>query len=103
MIPKKGDAISALVGGQITVNSDGSNPVYHDDQTPPTEAEIDAKLKEMLDDWNAQDYARKRKAEYDALNQFEMQYDDKKNSTTTWDDAIDAIKAKWPKDNSVPV
>ena len=32
-----------------------------------------------------------------------MQYDDKKNSTTTWDDAIDAIKAKWPKDNSGPV
>ena len=97
MIPKRGHAISALVGGQITVNTDGSNPVYHDDQTPPTEAEIDAKLKEMLDDWNAQDYARKRKAEYDALNQFEMQYDDKKNSTTTWDDAIDAIKAKYPK------
>jgi len=52
---------------------------------------------------DSQEYARKRKEEYDALNQLEMQYDDKKNSTTTWDDAIDAIKAKWPKDNSGPV
>ena len=69
----------------------------------PSQAEIDAELKRLQEEWDAQAYARNRKAEYDALNQFEMQYDDKKNSTTTWDDAIDAIKAKWPKDNSVPV
>ena len=103
MITKRGHAISALVGGQITVNTDGSNAVYHDDQTPPTEAEIDAKLKEMLDDWNAQDYARNRKAEYDALNQLELMSDDSINGTTTHKDAIVAIKAKWPKDNSGPV
>ena len=72
-------------------------------QTEPSQAEIDAELKLLQEEWDAQAYARNRKAEYDALNQFEMQYDDKKNSTTTWDDAIDAIKAKWPKDNSGPV
>ena len=72
-------------------------------QTEPSQAEIDAELKRLQEEWDAQAYARNRKAEYDALNQFEMQYDDKKNSTTTWDDAIDAIKAKWPKDNSGPV
>jgi hypothetical protein len=97
MIPKRGDAISVLVGGQITVSSDGSNAVYHDGQTPPTEAEIDAKLKEMLDDWNAQEYARNRKAEYDALNQFELMTDDAANGTTTHADAIAAIKTKYPK------
>ena len=68
-----------------------------------TEKQIKDKAAELLADWESQAYARNRKAEYDALNQFEMQYDDKKNSTTTWDDAIDAIKAKWPKDNSGPV
>ena len=47
MIPKKGDAIRALVGGQITVNSDGSTPIYHDEQTPPTEAEIQTKFKQL--------------------------------------------------------
>ena len=30
-------------------------------------------------------------------DQLEMQYDDKLNGTTTWDDAIEAIKAKYPK------
>ena len=38
-----------------------------------------------------------RKAKYDLLNQDEMRYDDVKNSTTTWVDAIDAIKAAHPK------
>ena len=32
-----------------------------------------------------------------------MQYDDEVNGTTTWKDAIEAIKAKWPKDNSGPI
>ncbi|SVD66270.1 uncharacterized protein METZ01_LOCUS419124 [marine metagenome] len=31
------------------------------------------------------------------MNQFEMQFDDKENGTTTWEDAIDAIKTKYPK------
>ena len=42
-------------------------------------------------------YSDKRKAKYDLLNQDEMRYDDVKNSTTTWVDAIDAIKAAHPK------
>ena len=42
-------------------------------------------------------YAEKRKAEYDQLNQFEMQYDDQQNGTTTWVDAINDIKARFPK------
>jgi hypothetical protein len=42
-------------------------------------------------------YAEKRKREYRELNQLEMQYDDQVNGTTTWVDAIDAIKAKYPK------
>ncbi len=39
----------------------------------------------------------KRKAKYDALNQFEMQFDDAINGTTTWIDAIKAIKLEIPK------
>ena len=50
-----------------------------------------------LDEWKAQQYQRDRKEEYDKLNQDEMRYDDVKNSTTTWIDTIDAIKAKYPK------
>ncbi len=47
MIPKKGDAISALVSGPITAATDGSYVVYHDGQTPPTEEEINAKFQEL--------------------------------------------------------
>ncbi len=48
-------------------------------------------------EWDAKDYARKRKAEYDQLNQFEMQFDDKENTTTTWVDKINEIKGRHPK------
>ena len=42
-------------------------------------------------------YARSRKAEYDKLNQFEMQCDDNRDGTTTWVDSINEIKARFPK------
>ena len=42
-------------------------------------------------------YARERKSKYDLLNQDEMRFDDQVNSTTTWVDAINAIKAAHPK------
>ena len=45
----------------------------------------------------AKEWSEKRKDKYDALNQFEMQYDDLINSTTTWQDAIAAIKVEIPK------
>ena len=60
-----------------------------------------AKLeKEFLD----QEYARKREAEYPSTgDQLDMMYKDTKNSTTTHADAVEAVKTKWPKDNSGPV
>ena len=97
MKPHKLAAIIALVGGRIAGASDGSEVNYGDGQTPPSEAEIDTKLAEMLAEWDAQAYARSRKEEYDALNQFELMSDDSINGTTTHKDAILAIKAKYPK------
>ena len=59
---------------------------------------VDAiEIKRLEDEHAATQYSRDRKEEYDKLNQDEMRYDDMKNSTTTWVDAIDAIKAKYPK------
>jgi len=66
-------------------------------QTEPTQAEIDAETIRLQAVYDSQLYARTRKAKYDLLNQDEMRYDDVKNSTTTWVDAIDAIKAAHPK------
>ena len=97
------DAIRSLVTGSISGAENGTRMKYHDGQTPPTEKEIDAEVIRLQAEYDAQDYARNRKVEYYALNQLEMQFDDKVDGTTTWEDAIKAIKTKWPKDNSGPV
>ena len=39
----------------------------------------------------------KRRVAYQKLNQFEMQFDDQRDSTTTWVDAVNDIKAQFPK------
>ena len=61
------------------------------------EALITAEISRLQGIYDSQEYARSRKAEYDQLNQFEMQFDDQQNNTTTWVDAINDIKARFPK------
>ena len=63
----------------------------------PSEADCTTGVSALQTAWDALDYSRLRKDKYDLLNQDEMRYDDTKNSTTTWIDAIDAIKAEFPK------
>ena len=67
------------------------------DDAQPTVSAIEAAEVVWQTAYDSQLYARTRKAKYDLLNQDEMRYDDVKNSTTTWVDAIDAIKAAHPK------
>ena len=45
----------------------------------------------------AKDWEFNRRAEYDQLNQFEMQFDDDRDGTTTWVDTINEIKGRHPK------
>ena len=97
------DVLVHLHGGQWFGWSDSKNKVYtnlvvHDDSiTKPTEKSLTDALAKQQSDFDAQEYARNRKLEYNTLNQFEMQYDDEVNGTTTWKDAIAAIKKKYPK------
>ncbi len=103
MILTRLNAIESLYPDKnLSYNSENNTCIINGEEVKDY-ASIDAEVKRLQDEYDSQEYARNRKAEYDALNQLEMQFDDKKNSTTTWDDAIDAIKAKWPKDNSGPV
>ena len=67
-------------------------------QTEPTQAEIDAEVIRLQAEYDSQAYARNRKAEYDQLNQFEMQFDDDRDGTTTWVDTINEIKGRHPKE-----
>ena len=68
-----------------------------DVQTQPTDAEVQAEISRLQGIHDSQEYARARATEYAALNQFEMQFDDQQNNTTTWVDAINDIKARFPK------
>ena len=63
----------------------------------PTWSAIQTELTKMQAAYDALDYSRKRKVEYDKLNQYELMYDDKVNSTDKWGEAITAIKNKYPK------
>jgi len=63
---------------------------WTDSSLAPTWATVSADI--LLEDIRLN-----RQAAYAALNQFEMQFDDAANSTTTWVDAINAIKEEFPK------
>tara|TARA_R100000951_G_C2494294_1_gene135435 strand:+ start:165 stop:476 length:312 start_codon:yes stop_codon:yes gene_type:complete len=67
------------------------------EQTQPTDSELQAEMARLQVIYDSQEYARKRKIEYEKLNQFELQYDDQVNGTTTWKDAIAQIKTDFPK------
>jgi len=96
MMPKKGDAISALVTGQITAASDGSHVVYHEGQTPPSEEAINAKLAELIADYESKAYQRNR--QYPSIgHQLDLIYWDKINGTESWKAAIDKVKQAHPK------
>ena len=64
--PTYGDAVYALVGGRLGGPSNGpiSKFVFDDGQTPPSEEEIQAKLKELQSEYDSQEYARTRKPLY---------------------------------------
>ena len=97
------DVLIPLHSGQWFTWSDTKNKCYEtlvviDGKYPkPSKESLETELEILKAADDSQEYARNRKVEYDALNQFEMQYDDEVNSTTTWKDAIAAIKAKYPK------
>jgi hypothetical protein len=80
-----------------TSNEDIDNIRWDEGQTPISKEDIQAKQTELQAEYDAQAYARNRKAEYDQLNQFEMQFDDDRDGTTTWVDTINEIKGRHPK------
>jgi hypothetical protein len=67
------------------------------DQPQPSVADIEAAHTVWQAEYDSLAYARSRKQEYDKLNQWEMQFDDQRDSTTTWVDSINEIKVRFPK------
>jgi len=71
---------------------------WRGDDTQPTQAELEAAWTSYQTEQDSTQYARSRKEEYDKLNQWEMQFDDQRDGTSTWVDSINDIKAKFPKE-----
>jgi len=90
-------AVNSLVPNNKSHIENEKITLWESVETQPTEAEIDAEVIRLQAEWDAQQYARNRRAEYDALNQFELISDDANNGTTTHIDAVNAIKTKYPK------
>ena len=68
------------------------------EQTQPTDAEIEAEIVRLQADYDAKQYARDRADAYPSIQeQLDMQYWDSVNGTTTWKDAIEAVKTEHPK------
>jgi len=96
-IKELAQAISSLTPMADYVMSSEGITWFDSTQTQPTDSEITAEVTRLQGVYDAQAYARSRKAKYDLLNQFELIGDDATNGTTTHKDAIAAIKAAHPK------
>ena len=67
-------------------------------QTQPTEEEITAEVTRLQAEYDANQYQRDRAKAYPSLqDQADMQFHDLANGTTTWLDAIQAVKDTYPK------
>jgi hypothetical protein len=97
-IPTVIEAVKALTPQGFAWDGDKDCLIWLEKNTgdPPTRAEIDAKLVELQTEWDAQEYARNRQAEYpDWGTQLNKIYDD---GIEKWkSEMVDPIKAKYPK------
>ncbi len=84
---------------EVSVNAEDFEQItWLNGTTPISKADIQAKQAELQADYDAKQYQRDRANEYPSWqDQMDMQYWDKKDGTTTWQDAIQAVKDKYPK------
>jgi hypothetical protein len=98
------DFLIRLHTGQWFGWSDSKNKIYsnliiHDNtKTKPTEKECIDGLTKLQSEYNSKQYQRDRAKDYPSLaDQLDMQYWDKINGTNKWQQAINAVKQKYPK------
>ena len=84
---------------QVTVNADDINQItWHNGTTPIPIANIEAKMVELQAEYDAKQYQRERATAYPSIQeQLDMQYWDKVNGTTNWEDAVAKVKLDNPK------
>ena len=97
MKPTEFDAVVSLAGGGVSsgLTDDGVFEYrYHNGQEAPTQAEIDAELKRLQDEYD-NDYSRKRKEEYPSIQECVHAILD--DDLTALQKKRQAIKTKYPK------
>ena len=86
---------------EVTVRGDNINTCeieWHNGTTPIPKADIEAKMVEVQAEYDANQYQRDRATAYPSIqDQLDMQYWDKVNGTTNWEDAIAKVKSDNPK------
>ena len=84
---------------QVSVNAEDINQItWYNGTTPIPANEILAKQQELIAEYNSKQYQRDRAKAYPSIQeQLDMQYWDKVNGTDTWEQAINAVKAQYPK------
>jgi hypothetical protein len=93
-------AIKAInPSASVSVNAEDINQITWLNGTIPIPAnEILAKQQELIAEYNNNQYQRDRAKDYPSIQeQLDMQYWDKINGTNKWQQAINAVKQKYPK------
>jgi hypothetical protein len=81
-------------GDEIVSCPEDMSKVYPNDMIPPDDPTMVAKWQSF----NDTKYQRDRQPEYPPIaDQQDMQFHDAIDGTTTWQDAIQAVKGKYPK------
>ena len=85
---------------EVSVSDNDINTIrWHNGTTPIPKADIEAKMVEVQAEYDANQYQRDRATAYPSIQeQLDMQYWDKVNGTTNWEDAIAKVKSDNPKD-----
>ena len=84
---------------QVSISADDINNLVWENGTTPIPAnEILAKQQELITEYNSKKYQRDRAKDYPSIQeQLDLQYWDKINGTNKWQQAINAVKQKYPK------
>ena len=84
---------------EVSVADDNINNInWENGTTPIPKADIEAKMVEVQAEYDANQYQRDRAIAYPTIQeQLDMQYWDKVNGTTNWEDSITQIKTDNPK------
>ena len=102
MKPNVIHAVRALVPNAQFVSSETGIMEWHSSETQPSQEEVDAKLKELQDDYDSKKYQRDRADTYPAIgDQLDMLFHaidaGKVDKTSDFYKSLKAVKDKYPK------